>query len=218
MTLGKELVKHGLARGGSPKYAAHASNRVCRTVVLRDGTRVIEFLRCNPSWGGVSHGDTAAGVADVLTDAFLQRLADREGVCVLYTHLGKVRSREEPLPPASRTAFGRLAAFSRDRRLLVTTTRRLLRYLTVRDHVRFRAEGSQDRQVVTIDAVDDPLDGLRRPQPEELQGLTFSSDAPNISIRCRDGEALPVDVIRSGGVTHASIPWRPLRFPAEQIR
>jgi hypothetical protein len=217
VTLGKELAKHVLARAGSAKYAPHAFNRAYRVVSLRDGTRVLEFLRCNPSWGGVSHADNAAGIAEVLTEAFLRRLVEREGVCILYTHLGKVRSRQEPIPPASRAALARLATFVGDGSLLVTTTRRLLRYLTVRDHLRFRTEAGDDRRMVTLEAVDDPLDGAREPTAEELQGITFSTSAAEITVRLSSGEALPCEVTRSGGVTHARIPWRPLRFPAEEI-
>jgi len=217
-TLAKEAAKHVLARGGNVRYAPHADNHVYRTVSLRDGTRVLEFLRCNPSWGGVSHGDNAAGIAEVLTDSFLRRLVARRGVCILYTHLGKVRSREEPLPVASRMALARLADFSRDGRLLLTTTRRLLRFLTVRDHLRFRAAVDGDRCVVTLDAVDDPLDGPRTPGPDELQGITFSTSAAQVTVMSPGGEALGCELTRSDGVTHARIPWRPLRFPADEIR
>jgi len=216
VTLGKEIVKHALARAGSEKYAPHAANRVYRVVSLRDGTRVLEFLRCNPSWGGVSHSDNAAGVADVLTDGFLRRLVEREGVCILYTHLGKVVSRAEPLPPGSRAALARLAAFAGENRILVATTRRLLRYLTVRDHLRFRPEGEGDRCRILLEAVDDPLDGPRRPQPEELQGLTFATPATDVTVHLA-GEELPCERTRSQGTTYAGIPWRPLRFPAGEI-
>ena len=51
----------------------------------RPGTETFaEFLRANPHWGGVNVGETAAGLSEVLTEGFFQRLGNSGGFCVLY--------------------------------------------------------------------------------------------------------------------------------------
>jgi hypothetical protein len=124
-TIGKEIVKQTLARCGNIKYRMHRGNRVMHPVRLRDNRGpVIEFLRCNPHWGGVSSCDTGDGIAEVLTERFLNRLVERRGVCILYTHLGKLKGKRK-FNEATVAAFRRLARFA-DKQILVTTTCRLL--------------------------------------------------------------------------------------------
>ncbi|WP_413692337.1 hypothetical protein [Psychromonas sp. KJ10-2] len=66
-TITLEFVKAWLARLGSQKYAMHKANKVLRKTTLIDGTKVNEFMRCNPAWGGVSCFDQARGIHHVLT-------------------------------------------------------------------------------------------------------------------------------------------------------
>ncbi|HUU17725.1 MAG TPA: hypothetical protein VMW72_11285 [Sedimentisphaerales bacterium] len=90
-TLFKEAAKRKLARKGNHKYAIHEPNEtLCPTVLLRDKSKVYEFLRCNPHWGGVSSCDQGKHIGEVLTDGMLKRLISQGGTCVLYTHLGKI--------------------------------------------------------------------------------------------------------------------------------
>ena len=127
-TLLKETVKRKLAQTGHAKYAMHGPNHTLRPATLRDGHSVYEFMRCNPHWGGVSSCDQGRHIGDVLTDEFLNRLVERGGTCVLYTHLGKVDDARVPFNRGAVDAFRRLARESQAGRILVTTTRRLLGY------------------------------------------------------------------------------------------
>jgi len=88
-TVAKEGLKAFVGRVGSAKYSMHAENRVLRDARLRDGRSVVEFIRSNPHWGGVSSADNSDGLADVLDAQMLDTLVDREGVCLLYTHMGR---------------------------------------------------------------------------------------------------------------------------------
>lgn len=124
-TIGKEAAKQILARTGAPKYRLHAANRILQPATLRSGQKVFEFLRCNPHWNGVSSHDTGYGIAEVLNDRFLQRLVEREGSCILYTHLGKLRGKRG-FEEETVKAFRRLARYHHAGEILVTTTRRLL--------------------------------------------------------------------------------------------
>jgi hypothetical protein len=125
-TLLKEAVKRMSARLGRSKYSLHLPNRVLRPARLRDGQRVKEFLRCNPHWGGVSGVDTADGLAEVLTPAFLERLLARRASSIIYTHIGKCRTSRLPLPPPTIAALRLLAEYQRAGKICVTTTTRLL--------------------------------------------------------------------------------------------
>jgi hypothetical protein len=127
-TLAKEAVKQILARRGHPKYGIHAGNPLVIESRLRDGQPIREFIRCNPSWGGVSCHDRGDGIHEVLNRRFLDRLVARGGPCILYTHLGKLdRNRNQrAFDPAAIAAFRLLAEYQRRGDIRVTTTARLL--------------------------------------------------------------------------------------------
>jgi hypothetical protein len=127
-TLAKEAVKQVLARKGHPKYGPHAGNPLVVQASLRDGQPIREFIRCNPSWGGVSCHDRGDGVHEVLNPRFLDRLVEREAPCILYSHLGKLERGEtrHRFQPAVVKAFRLLAEYQQSGRLQVTTTARLL--------------------------------------------------------------------------------------------
>jgi hypothetical protein len=137
-TLAKEAAKQVLARSGNGKYALHANNRLINDAVLRDGRPVREFLRSHPHWEGVSGGDNAVGMAEVLTTNYLDQLVASGGVCILYTHLGKYPSRGSgPAFPASTVAaFRRLAEYYRSGKICVTTTRRLLDFTSAKNRLK----------------------------------------------------------------------------------
>lgn len=212
--LTKELVKIGLGACGRRRWRMYAENRACRPARLRDGQPIWEFLRSNPYWHGSGRGDTADGIADVLTDRMLDRLLECEGVCILYTHLGKVRDPRTPFGPGTVAAFARLARRCEEGGLLVTTTHRLLRYLTTRDRVRYSVTRGESGLRVRILSIDDPVSGDRAPTPDDLMGLTFSA-APAESIELGIAEEPPlVRAGRTGGKsTVAAFPWVPLTLP-----
>ena len=212
-TLGKELVKgwSGALFGG--KFEMHSLNSVVRDVVLRNGGASAEFLRCNPHWRGVSHGETGAGIPEVLTPGFLDLLEMRGGACVLYTHLGKIGGGAAPFGTEAIRALRNLAERVADRRILLTTTRRLLEYVCSRDVLRFSAV--RDGGELRIRLEGGGTNGTRG-GGADLSGLTFYVPDP-AGTRLFSGEAEvgplqrnPADATGRGSV---SVPWEPLRFP-----
>jgi len=206
-TVMKELVKGCLAATGHQKYAMHGPNQVMQPTHLRSGHKVWEFLRANPHWGGVSSSETADGLGDVLTEPLLRRLVDRQGVCVLYTHLGKTSNRCQPFSQNTQDALRRLARYAQEGKILVTTTRRLLGYSRALRELNVSASrvGNESR-----------LD-LRGPvRVGDLDGLTlYITDAERARLFVNDKE-IP-DLQRNGrdhsGVASVSIPWKRLEFP-----
>ncbi|GJM24575.1 MAG: hypothetical protein DHS20C16_09900 [Phycisphaerae bacterium] len=216
-TFAKELSKQMLSRMGNEKYAMHAPNRILTRSTLRDGQPVYEFLRCNPHWGGVSSHETAWGFGDVLTDRMIAQLVDREGGCILYTHLGKSEpDAKVPLGTSAIDGFRRLATAQADGNLLVTTTRRLLGFCRAKEEIGYEATRCCDSIVIDIDTTKNRYATLPEIIDRDLEGLTFyTPDAGQTSVRI-DGEDVP-QVMRNAadatGRASVSIPWSRLEFP-----
>lgn len=130
VTVAKEASKQVLARSGNPKYGLHAGNRLAQMEELRDGRQAPEFIRCNPSWGGVSCHDRGDGIDHVLNRRYLDRLTTRGGYSILYTHLGKLEQGPDKrsFSPSVVAAFRLLASYQQAGKILVTTTARLLEH------------------------------------------------------------------------------------------
>jgi hypothetical protein len=215
-TVAKEAVKGVLGRLGHLRYAPHADNQVLRPAQLRDGRAVWEFLRFNPHWAGVGRGECAAGLADALAERVRSRLVASGGCAVLYTHLGKVERRDEPIGPASRAALSALAALAREGQVLVTTTRRLLGYCRARRTLEVETSRQGDRWTVSLTTTG----GQETPSAAgvcDLDGLTVYVPDPG---RTRlvvngweraDARRNPPDHTGRGSV---SLPWPRLEFPA----
>ena len=188
---------------GVEKYVMHAPNRVLRAAKLRDGKPILEFLRANPCWRAVDEGETADGLAEVLTPSLLDRLVRRGGLMVLYTHLGKVTNPSQPLGPATRAALARLADADRAGRVLVTTTRRLLEYAREREEATWQCRWRDD--LLEID-VRTPGDGL---------GLCFPVRDPERARIVVNGQ--PCEASRTAtdpdGTRFIGLPWPRLEFP-----
>lgn len=213
-TIAKQIVKISLGSRSHPKWTMHAANRVCQPAHLRDGRPIWEFLRSNPHWGGSGCGATADGISDVLTDRILEHLVRRSAACVLYTHLGKVSDPKRPFGAETQHAFRQLAAMHHSGQILVTTTHRLLRYLTVRQSLRYEAFCSAGHATIVLQAIDDSVFGVRQPSMDDLSGVTFTLDrCDHASLRLLNGDPVEVSLAHEGQLTHVSVPWRPLRLP-----
>jgi len=219
-TLAKEAVKVFLGHVKHPRWQMHASNSVYRISRLRDGHLVYEFLRADPYFGGQSSVDTGDLIGHVLTKRNLDMLVRRKAVWIHYTHLGKVKNSSIPFGEPTQKAFRLLASYYSDGRILVTTTHRLLRYLTMRDCIQYRAENKGDVLIITIDTVDDPIRGIRVPSLEELQGITFEVEGKRATKVRLSSSPINVNskVEHSSGKTYVSIPWQPLVFPKVDLR
>ena len=205
-TLTKEAAKGALGRFGNRKYRMHAANDVLQPVTLRDGRPALEFLRSNPHWGGVNVGETAGGLSEVLTTAFIDRLCDSGGFCVLYTHLGKVNDPARPIPEAGCRALQALARARDDGRVLVTTTRRLLDYYDM----------TRDAVVTTHLNGDVEVVDVATSAPATLPGLTIyvaNARRTRVLVNGVERTDLQRNEIDGTGRPSVTIPWPRLTFP-----
>lgn len=204
-TLLKETAKGVLAHGKSSKYAMHGPNQLFREIQLRSGHKVYEFMRSSPHWGGVSFNDRAEGLIEVLSESTLSRLVEREGVSIIYIHLGKLDG-PEPFSPATKNALELLARYSQDK-ILVTTTSRILRYCqAIRD---INLSLSQEGEHIGIDVSSEGSE-------KDLEGLSIYTPDPNkthITINGKEAKNIQHNAPDHTGQQSVSLPWRPLEFP-----
>lgn len=202
-----ELIKGRLALFGNVKYAMHKENKVLRKIELTDGRSVLEFMRCNPSWAGVSVFENARGIDKVLTRAMLDHLVKKGGCSVLYSHLGKVFSLDQPFQNKTRQAFELLASYQKNRSILVATTRRLLGYQRSMDQLSFEIKTRGEETHIYLSSA---YSG------EDLHGLTWYADKPEKCYLYINGSPftrLQVNPTDETGNSTVSIPWVPLSFP-----
>lgn len=217
ITIGKEHVKGMLGRHGNDKYAMHGPNDIMRSTRLRDGRPVVEFLRSNPFWGGPQHAATAYELPGVITPDVLARLVAREGFCVFYTHLGKVRSDNVPFGPETCASLRCLAEFQREGRILITTTRRLLGYAHAMNQI--SVTGNQDGGDFRIEISTPDAANAMNPKSltAETNGLTFYVPDPHrtrITINGTEVPSIKRNEADDTGQCSVSIPWHaPLEFP-----
>ncbi|MCX5672202.1 MAG: hypothetical protein NTU94_12865 [Planctomycetota bacterium] len=214
-TIAKECAKRLLARCGSAKYAMHAANELLRPTRLRDGSPVYEFIRSNPHWGGVSRGETAQGIGEVLTDGFLDHLTANGGVCVLYTHLGKLGPRAA-FDARAVAGFQRLGEAFQQGRVLVTTPRRLLGHCRAAREVAVHTAQNEGGLWVHLDTTAMACPDGGRLSRSDLDGLTFYVVNPGVTRVTVNGREV-TDLSRNPpddtGSESVSIPWRRLEFP-----
>jgi hypothetical protein len=214
-TLLKETMKRQLARMGNVKYSMHGPNGSLRRTILRDGNPVCEFIRCNPHWGGVSRCDQGRHIGEVLTEDMLNRLVERGGTCILYTHLGKIENPSTPFSGKAVAGFRRLSEAFRGGRILVTTTRRLLGYRQAIREIAFSSSWDQGRLRIDLTT---PVDGNPRGRVSaaDLNGLTFyvpNADAAGMTINGQEVTSFKRNPSDHTGRPSVSLAWPMLEFP-----
>ena len=206
-TIALEFVKGWLARLGNKKYAMHKDNNVLRKSKLVDGTEINEFMRCNPAWGGVSCFDQARGIHHVLTKKVLDTLVNKEGCSVLYSHLGKVHSIDEPFKKSTREAFELLASYQNKKQILTATTRRLLGYNRTVSELNYTVENLENETRIHLSTVY---------KNDDLNGLTWYVENPNKTKLFINGvmhKGLQINPVDDNGKQSVSIAWTALKFP-----
>ena len=206
-TILKEWAKGILGAFGNAKYRMHWDNQVIRQNTLRDGRIFHEFMRCNPHPAGVSCGDNADGLSEVLVPTVLERLVQTRGFCILYTHLGKANGRSGILGASTIQALERLADYYHQGKILVGTTRRILNYCLMKREISVSRTLQDGYATIAITA----------PQQLSLDGLTIYSDTPvekiRITVNGRTNNSIYQNPPDHTGKRSLSFPWKRLEFP-----
>jgi hypothetical protein len=166
--------------------------------------------------GGVNCGDTARGAGDVLSKGFLDRLTDRDGVCVLYTHPGKPCGLPATFDAAAVAGLRRLADMFRAGRILVTTTRRLLGFCRALREGWWTACRRNGHVTIDFRVNVEAARGRRGLPPDDLDGLTFYVPEPESARVTVNGHEV-AGILRNPpdhtGRPSVSLPWPRLEFP-----
>ena len=214
-TLLKEVAKRKLAQKGNRKYAMHGPNQTLCPTTLRDKNKVYEFMRCNPHWGGVSSCDQGRHIGEVLTRDMLNRLIQRGGTCMLYTHLGKIDDIQVPFNKKTVVAFRQLAEEFHSGRILVTTTRRLLGYRRAVREITYDSHWNGRNLSIDI-STQNAKACVGKLSAGDLNGLTFYVPNPEKTSVIIDGRKI-TQLMRSSpdytGRPSISLPWLMLEFP-----
>jgi hypothetical protein len=200
------------------------SNAILVPNRMRDGSPVICFKR----FRGDYPPDTGSfGIQ--LSDAHLDELSAREAAVVIYQHIGIWRGLSSPrrdwrawvhdripvLDEHAIWAWRSLAERQERGEIFVTTTRRLLDYLWMRENLAYSVVAVGNRRIVKLDAIDCPTYG-RHPIScdSEVQGLSISCPGSVEIAVVRGAEAIPIPTERHylavEDRTVATIPWQRL--------
>lgn len=216
-TLLREYAKHLLGRfSHNKKYAMHVNNRLFQQHILRDGMRMYQFMRCNPHWGGVSSQDRGDGIHEVLSRQFLDRLIQRQGVCILYTHLAKLANRKKGqyIGKEAIAAFQLLSEYYQKRKILVTTTHRLLNYIMLRDTLTVSPKNKRSEIYLSSSLPESELNQKIKTF-DFLSGITMYGPDTSTEVYFNGKPIQPLD--KNGadetGRQSVSIPWKALEFP-----
>ena len=220
-TITREGLKHVFGWAGNRKYRLHAGNAIMRPIRLRDTKHnAYEFMRCNPHWRGVNAGDTGRDISQVLTSSFLDRLVARGGVCILYTHLGKLGNGAKRFGPETIEAFQRLEGYHRSGTIRVTTTRRLLDYCRTMRGIGVSVAQVSDGVTVDLQPGECSLSGAETFAGCAADGITVYADEPQ-KVQMRFGHSAPlacrVNPPDETGCRSLSVSMPDLEFPLSAI-
>ncbi len=214
----KSFLKRVLSRFGvsSTRYFLHRDNGLIGIRRLEDGRRVYEFMRYDVNPDGIGYGADSRGLAANISEAVLRRLLEVRGTGIVYTHLGKNGEGSPWVNPQTAEALRNLSVHSKEGRILVTTTAKLLNYVTVRRAIRWSFDEDSTGTVIRIHGIRDPILGEMEADSENLQGLTFYvPDGKHVRILVR-GKAtrdLQLNPPDENGRRSVSFPWIQLKPP-----
>lgn len=205
-TVAKEAVKVAAGKLGNKKYSFHANNRLIRDTWLRDGQKVREFMRSNPHVEGVSVGDTSEGLGQALSEDFLDRLIDRRGKVIIYTHLGKKIDADTGFAPGTRAALEELRNRVQGGDVLVSTTTRILDFATLLEGLAWSVRTVDGVREICVDTPSGSTD---------CQGLSFEIESDQPCALVVNGERKETERFRgaSEGRDVVGVPWRRLDYP-----
>ncbi len=202
-------------RTGEWKARSLFSNRLLGILRLDDGQLVYAFRR----FGGKRRGLRRAGseeLPELISKRVLDELQAKGGYTIIYTHLWRNRERPAVLPQQTQDALRLLADRHRRGRICVTTTKKLLIYNLVHNHLAWEMDNTGSDLAVRIGGVDEPLGGLRIPTLEELQGVTFYTPRPEatrVYLRDREIRSAVRNPPDHTGLKSVSIPLTRQVFP-----
>ncbi len=213
VTIGKNLAKLFLGQWRQRRAIASIT-RLCQLAPLADGSSLLAFSRFNHHPEGLWGRPSRHTLRYALHPQILQDLLHQEGFLVVYSHLGLPRDGEEELfPDPDRQALLNLARHYQGGRIWVAPTSQVLTFWLLQQFLSWQAAWEEERLIIELKALDDPVTGPRQPQPLELFGLCFYSPRPEATSLRLEGRNLPVQIYPADHTGQVSVGLPPAPPP-----
>lgn len=189
-------------------------NRLMVKKTLQDGNEIWDFLRFVNAWGREKTLDIN-DLSNQLKQENINRLVSNEGFLIVYTHFCEGLFNPDLFPLKLRKDLEHISNLYSEKKLLLTTTTRLLQYYEVSNFLTWTVEEDCDTIKITISPFLRTLNRETRISADSLQGLTFyCSTDKNIEIYL-NGNTMKYqkNTCDYTGRTSVSIPWIPLKYP-----
>jgi hypothetical protein len=146
-----------------------------------------------------------------LAEEKLDALAESEQSAIVAQHLGILRGRDH-FTDLTIEAFRRLKRYEDEKRILVASSGRLLRYERIRDNLEVTVQPEAGHDVVDLARVADPLFGTFVPTFEDVRGITLHVPEPARVKLLVGGSPVPAGEVvraegRSGGGPSIGVRW-----------
>lgn len=188
------------------------TNKPLHKATLSDGSKVWVFERNNSLYHdaadldlllrkGAIFSSRSKWAASIVWQAYLleftlgqprlDRLMQQGLYCVYGQHLGNQLGAAN-FTPGTAAALRRLKQYHDKGAILVSSTERLLRYYIAAEYAKVDFKTLDDKHVLDIRAIADPVYGRSTPTLADVRGLTFEIEDG------RDGEAKPCQILLNG--------------------
>ena len=206
-------------------YKRDLFNRTLIKNISRDGIKNFMFKR----FRGID-GPTSSNFVIQVNPENLDALERLEGTIIIYQHfgikrailMGKGHESQGYTTDKNVLDFNNIAAFKllakryNEGRILVTTTRKLLNYIRVRDYLDFNINNIQDQTFINIKGINCPVYGYQKIEKNMLSGVTFQIKNINkIPIVLLNNKKLKINKIidKKNGNTFIYFPWKKIDWP-----
>ncbi|MAW33542.1 MAG: hypothetical protein CMK56_03940, partial [Proteobacteria bacterium] len=170
------------------KYKKKLFNNILIENISRDNIKNFIFKR----FRGID-GPTSSNFILQVNPENLDLLEQQEGAVILYQHfgirrailMGKRHESQDYTTDKNVLDYNNIAAFKmladrfNEGRILVTTTKKLLNYIRMRNYLDFSIDNSQNETFINIKGIDCPVYGYQKIEKNMLSGLTFQIKSKN---------------------------------------
>lgn len=212
-----EFVKSFFVTVKDEEFDLNHGNNLLNRYTLADSSVFLRFRRFVNSTGVPPRGGVDADYLHrQLTPETLNSLIDAGGYMIMETRFGGNEHQTEWVPAGEREGLIELKRLSKEKKLFVTTTSRLLNYYIVNKTLDWKWEKTGEAYNIHIKSRPRIKSASEAFSLDQLQGLTFYTPSPeNTHIYFEDQliESVQVNETDANGEKSVSIAWKPLKFP-----
>lgn len=189
-------------------------NRLMVETKLQDGNSAWDFQRFVNNWGKEQILDIH-DLSHQIRPENIDRLISNHGFLVIYTHMCEGLNSLTKFPRDLYTDFSHISRKFLEKKLLITTTSRLLRYSEITNNLVWHLYKNDDIDIIKIEPYINSLGERHKIRETELQGLTFycqSTTKLKILFGEKELETIQNPKDQTGRLS-VSIPWKKLEYP-----